>query len=424
MLTSCATRNSKAPLRRPSATTDGETSMARARRTAHPATPHSGTTLPDSPTDGVDRPQSDKQPKAFVPAASELLTIIGPDGCFKHLAPTFPPPFGYTQEELLEQSFIGFIHAADRPATQAALEKLAQGEPTIGLENRFRCKDGSYRRLAWTALATPEGLLYAVARDITDRLQPEEDRARSLAREQTAGLSRQEEFLSSVCHDLQQPLTVILAQTQMLLRDLANDQTLPPGELARRLAHVFTAATRMRGMTQDLVDASLQQSGRPLALLLARTELVALTRQTVLEQQLVSDLHQFVFEAEAPTIVIAVDENRAHRVLANLLTNAVKYSPEGGPVRVTLKETDSSDGKSAQLMVRDQGVGIPQGDLPHVFDWFHRGSNVVGRFAGTGLGLASARELVELYGGAISVESEEGKGSTFVVRLPLAACAE
>jgi len=421
MLTPCAARNSQAPLRRPSATTDGETtSMASARRTGHSAARHSRTTLPDSPTDAVDRLLSEEQPTAFVLAPTDLLTIIGRDGCFKHLAPTFPPPFGYTQEELLEQLFVGFIHPEDRPATRTALEKLAQGEPTIGLENRFRCKDGSYRRLAWTALPTPEGLLYAVARDITERLQPEEDRARSLARAQTAGLSQQEEFLTSACHDLQQPLTVVLAQTQMLLRDLASDQTLPADALATRLAHVLAAATRMRGMTQDLIDASLQQSGRPLGLLLARTELVALTRQAVLEQQLVSELHHFVFEAEAPSIVVAVDENRAHRVLANLLTNAVKYSPEGGPVRVTLNETSNS----AQVIVRDEGVGIPQDDLPHVFDWFHRGSNVVGRFAGTGLGLASARELVELYGGAISVESEEGKGSTFVVRLPLAAGAE
>jgi signal transduction histidine kinase len=71
------------------------------------------------------------------------------------------------------------------------------------------------------------------------------------------------------------------------------------------------------------------------------------------------------------------------------------------------------------LVVRDDGVGIPGDDLPHVFDRFHRGSNVVGRFPGTGLGLASAREQVELHGGTISVKSTEGKGSTFVVRLPL-----
>ena len=137
------------------------------------------------------------------------------------------------------------------------------------------------------------------------------------------------------------------------------------------------------------------------------------------EHELVSNLHQFLFEAEVPTLEAIVDETRVHRILANLLTNAIKYSPDGGAVHVTVKATDGPDGKFAQLVVRDEGVGIPQDDLPHVFDRFHRGANVVKRFAGTGLGLASARELVELHRGTISVESEEGKGSTFVVRLPL-----
>jgi signal transduction histidine kinase len=147
--------------------------------------------------------------------------------------------------------------------------------------------------------------------------------------------------------------------------------------------------------------------------------LVALVRQVVREHELVSDLHRFLFEAEVPTLEATVDETRVHRVLANLLTNAIKYSPAGSAVRVTVRMTDGRDGKSAVLVVHDDGVGIPHDELPHVFDRFHRGANVVGRFAGSGLGLASARQLVELHGGTISVESEAGKGSTFVVRLPL-----
>jgi PAS domain S-box-containing protein len=351
--------------------------------------------------------------------AADLLTAIGRDGCFKRMAPTFPPAFGYIEAELLDQPFITFIHPADQAATRAALEQLAQGEPTLGLENRFRCKDGSYRRLAWTAVPTPEGLLYAVARDITERKQPEVERARSLARDQAAALAQKEEFLASVCHDVQQPLTVILAQTQLMQRQLARGETLASGHLETRLARILAAATRMRAMTQDLLDATLQESGRPLALLLARTELVALTREAVGEHQLVSAVHQLVFEAEVPVLDANVDEIRVHRVLTNLLINAIKYSPGGGPVRVTIKESVDSDGKAAMLVVRDEGMGIPQADLPHVFNRFHRGTNVVGRFAGTGLGLASARELVELHGGTISAESEEGKGSTFVVRLPI-----
>jgi signal transduction histidine kinase len=267
-------------------------------------------------------------------------------------------------------------------------------------------------------------LLCALARDITERGQPEAKRTRSFARELSAALAQKEGFVASVCHDVQQPLTVILAQTQFLQRQLARGETLPPEQLGTCLAYIFAAAARMRVMTQDLLDASVRQSGHALAPFMAGTDLVALARQAVSEHEIVSKLHQFLFEAEVPTLEATVDETRVHRVLANLLTNAVKYSPNGGVVRVAVKASDGPDGTFALLSVCDEGVGIPQEDLPHVFDRFHRGANVVGRFAGTGLGLASARELVEMHGGMISVESEEGKGSTFVVRLPLTPPAE
>jgi PAS domain S-box-containing protein len=363
-------------------------------------------------------------PEAFVSPTSDLLTVIGPDGCFRRVAPAFLPTFGYVETELLGRPFLSFIHPADRAATIAAMKRLAEGQPTLGLENRFRCKDASYRRLAWTAIPTPEGLLYAVARDVTDRRGLDEERATAVAADQASALAQKQELLAAVCHDLQQPLTVILALAQLIQRDLARGEIVTCEQFAPRIAHIFGAATRMRGMTQDLVDASLHDAGRPLALLLARTELVALTREAVGEHQQVSAIHQFVFEPELPVLEATVDERRVHRVLANLLANAIKYSPAGGPVRVMVKESAAPDGNSALLVVRDEGVGIPAEDLPHVFERFHRGSNVVGRFAGTGLGLASARELVELHGGTISVASEEGKGSTFVVRLPVTPPAE
>ena len=374
----------------------------------------------NSIANGEARPPPAEDRAPFFALATDLLAVIGRDGHFKRLAPRFPQSFGYTEAELLDRRFITFVHPADGAATSAALEKLSQGKPTLEFGNRFRRKDGSYRRLAWTAMPTPEGLVYAVARDITgERSQPEEKRARSLARELAAALTRKEGFLASLCHDVQQPLTVIKAQTQLLQRQLARGETLPPEQLGMCLAYILAATNRVRGMTQDLLDASVQQSGHTLALLLARTELVALARQAVSEHELVSERHQFLFEAEVPTLEATVDEARVHRVLTNLLTNAIKYSPDGGRVSVTVKAADGPDGKSALLVVGDQGVGIPQYDLPHIFDRFRRGGNTVGRFAGTGLGLASARELVELHGGTICVESEEGKGSTFVVRLPV-----
>jgi signal transduction histidine kinase len=110
------------------------------------------------------------------------------------------------------------------------------------------------------------------------------------------------------------------------------------------------------------------------------------------------------------------DSARLRRVLNNLLGNAVRYSPGGGHITVDLSVQDGM----AVLTVADQGVGIPPEDRPHVFERFRRGSNVEGRIAGTGIGLADVLQVVEQHGGTVTVESEVGRGSTFTVRLPLA----
>ena len=112
------------------------------------------------------------------------------------------------------------------------------------------------------------------------------------------------------------------------------------------------------------------------------------------------------------------DVARVQRVVANLIANAIKYSPSGGDVVVSV----SVDGDSAVLTVRDEGMGIPAADLPRVFERFHRGSNVE-RISGTGIGLAGAKDIVELHGGTIEVTSVEGRGTTVAVRLPLATDA-
>jgi signal transduction histidine kinase len=106
-------------------------------------------------------------------------------------------------------------------------------------------------------------------------------------------------------------------------------------------------------------------------------------------------------------------------VLGNLLDNAIKYSPDGGDIAVTIALAEADGQRQAVLSVQDHGIGIPAGDLPHVFERFFRGTNVAGRIRGTGIGLAGSRQIVEQHGGTLTVESREGEGSTFTVRLPL-----
>jgi len=114
-------------------------------------------------------------------------------------------------------------------------------------------------------------------------------------------------------------------------------------------------------------------------------------------------------------IVGELDCQRLERVLLNLLTNAVKYSPDGGDVEITV----AKDGPVAVLAVRDSGIGIPAADLPHIFERFYRASNVGDQQRGTGLGLAGVQQIVEQHGGQIRAASGPGAGSTFTVRLPL-----
>ena len=127
-----------------------------------------------------------------------------------------------------------------------------------------------------------------------------------------------------------------------------------------------------------------------------------------------------VLDPGPPRLLGSWDAVRLERVLSNLVGNAIKYSPDGGPVAIELSsEVDGQARGWAVIQVRDQGVGIPSQDRPHVFERFRRGGNVERHIAGTGIGLFGSRQIVEQHGGTIGVESEEGVGSTFTVRLPL-----
>jgi signal transduction histidine kinase len=118
-------------------------------------------------------------------------------------------------------------------------------------------------------------------------------------------------------------------------------------------------------------------------------------------------------------LIVNADGSRLERVIRNILDNAIKYSPDGAIVTVRLRRDDDESGSWAVLEIEDRGIGIPEADLPFVFERFRRGINVAGHIAGSGIGLTGAQQIVSQHGGAIAAESVEGKGSTFTLRLPL-----
>ena len=244
------------------------------------------------------------------------------------------------------------------------------------------------------------------------------DNARLYERTQAAVRVR-DEVLGAVSHDLKNPITIIKVQAQRLAQRVRKGRAGQPEVLLESLAEIDAAAGRMNAWIDELLDVARLQVGQELALNLAPTDLVHLARQAVDDHQRATRRHALRLSSAVPELVGDYDAPRLRRVLDNLLSNAIKYSPAGGDIEVRLKAVETTSGEWAVVGVIDRGIGIPAADRPHIFERFHRGGNVAGRIAGTGIGLAGAERIVAQHGGRIEVESQEGQGSTFSVWLPL-----
>lgn len=251
----------------------------------------------------------------------------------------------------------------------------------------------------------------ALAEEIARRAAVAIDNAR-LYRQAREAVRTRDEFAATVSHDLRNPLASIKGLAQLLQRRAQRKGTAETLAFVDSLARIDAAATRMTTLLDELVEVSGLRIGQPLELTREPVDLVSLAREVVANVR--SDGHPVEVDARESSVVATGDPARLQRVLMNLVANAVKYSSTGVPVSVRV---DREEG-NAVVAVRDRGRGIPAADLPFIFERFRRGSNVEG-VSGTGVGLTAARQIVELHGGSIGVESAEGEGSTFTVRLPL-----
>jgi hypothetical protein len=187
------------------------------------------------------------------------------------------------------------------------------------------------------------------------------------------------------------------------------------------LQRIEGAVSRAAAMLDELSDVPQVRAGRPLDLRYEDFDLLALVREVLAEYEQVTADHVLRLETGLSALPGEWDRARMARVLGNLLSNAIKYSPAGGRIVVTVALDEQADEPSAVVSVCDEGVGISQADIRHVFEAFYRGSHASGPIEGTGIGLASARWIVEQHGGTISVESQPEVGSTFTVRVPVFA---
>ncbi len=343
----------------------------------------------------------------FFELSLDMLCIANADGYFKRLSPAFERTLGWSVQDLTTRPFSEFVHPDDLKATMDEVERqVVAGEPVLTFENRYLHKDGSYRVLSWKSVPHEGGFMYAVARDVTERRSLESSLVEATEEARRANRAKSE-FLSRMSHELRTPLNGILGFAQLI--ELQYDDP----NLQDLTKQILKGGHHLLGLINEILDIARIEAGK------LAVSLEPVVAKTALDQA--ASLVAPQANAEGVSIDIdgacehahvTADRQRLTQVFINLISNAVKYNRKGGSITVSCE--DGPDG-TYRIAFKDTGIGIPAESQHLLFQPFER----IGQETtpGTGLGLALSRQLVELMGGSLVLESTSEKGSTFVVTL-------
>lgn len=240
-----------------------------------------------------------------------------------------------------------------------------------------------------------------------------------LYRETQEAIAGRDSLIATIAHDLKTPLTSLKGRAQLLARRAKRLAVPGTEQIQDGLAELPLLVDRMSRQIDELLDVSRLRAGQPLELHSTKVAAIALAKLCIEEIQPTTRMHSIRLVERSTGVAGEWDLERLQRVVGNLLSNAIKYSPEGGEIVVEVGCEESGDQAWGLITVRDRGIGIAKADLPKVFYPYWRSEQVKNDISGNGIGLTSVLQIVELHGGTIRVESEEGRGSTFTIQLPL-----
>jgi PAS domain S-box-containing protein len=346
----------------------------------------------------------------FFSVTLDLLCIANTEGYFLRLNPAWESILGYSREELTAKRFLDFVHPDDLVRTQGAVSALASQRTVICFENRYRCKDGTYRWLEWRA-APAGNLIYAAARDITERLK-EEVEARQ-HREELAHVTRlamMGELTTSLAHEINQPLTAILSNAEAAQRFLS--QASPDISEVRQILEDIVRDDRRANDVVRKVRALVKKEKlreEPLNLNEVILAVVDLIRAESVLQGL-----SIATDLSSRLAVIHGDGIQLQQVILNLILNgaaAMRNSPSGQ--RKIIVRTAMLDSRTVKSFVTDFGTGIDERHIDRLFEPFY-----TTKPEGLGMGLSISQTIIKAHGGTMEARNNREGGATFAFTLP------
>lgn len=366
--------------------------------------------------------ENEERYSAIVNGALDAIIAIDQDGMITEFNPAAERLFGYGRAEAMGREMADMIIPAEyRDAHRAGLRRHRESGESRLLERRLEltaCRRGGETFPVELTIsrvrAGAQPAFIGFVRDITDRRRHEQERESLLASERAAHAEAvtanrlKDDFLAALSHELRTPLNAVLGWTQML-----ETGAIPPERFLETLATIRRNAEVQKQMVEDMLDVSAFIGGR-LRLTMEDVCLAEPLHEARLAVQPAADAKNVTIHIADLGFSIRGDRNRLQQVFWNLLANSVKFTPPGGAVHVDARR----EGDMIAIRVRDTGRGIEPDFLPFVFDRFRQAPSRRGE-GGLGLGLAIVRQIVEAHGGTVAAESAgEGRGATFMVRLP------
>lgn len=338
----------------------------------------------------------------------EPSAVLDLRGTFLEVDPAWIDVVGFGPDDLVGQSMLDFAFPDDVDGVRKVFDGLAAGEPVEGLRIRFRASDESFRWLEWVGRPIVEdGSVVSVFRDVTSVRNTEQ--YLRVARDEAERASRyKSEFLSRMSHELRTPLNSIIGFGQLLAMD-----DLQP-EQAEHVSFILKSSRHLLALINEVLDIARIETGN----MRISVERVAVSDKVRLAADLTRPLAaergiNLICDCPPDDLFVLADNQRLVQVLLNLLSNAVKYSDAGDTVTVS---TEVSGG-TVMIAVSDTGPGIADEDQAKLFIPFERLGAENTEIEGTGVGLPLSRALSQEMGGALTVTSELGVGSTFLLEL-------
>ncbi len=357
---------------------------------------------------------SERRFRAVFDGSSQAISLLQPDGTLLESNQTALQRGNFQIEAVLGQKFwdlFPLISAEAREDLRQKIQRVAQGEIVI-YEVDDWSPDGLVFEFTLTPIFDEQGhvvLIVPEGRDITQRKHYESQKLDlALERERSTLLKK---FIADISHDFRTPLSVIRLNLELLQR------TIDPAQQEKRIGVLLRETDHLTSLLDDMKMMLSLDEDVPLQLI--PVSINSLVQGVVKTQQKNAEAKHLTLNMDlaAEDLIVDAANDELRRALSNLVANAISYTPEGGTITITTRQSQNF----AAIEVQDTGIGIADDDLPYIFQRFYRADQARSNHTGgTGLGLPISKKIVEVHNGTIEVESTSDAGTTFLVRLPLA----